>query len=508
MFIANILLVGFQDTSFEAMLTRHGYGCLHAISTDGIIAIEKPFAIMILHESMAMPFGAHVAERLYFMNNSVPIAVLIENPLETNESLCKSIREGTLEVLYRHEIDTGLILGRIDRMFLSAQFDRTIQLHQQSLREKEALRKELTLREQILTHERVINTNILASITSGIMILDLLGAVVLSNRHMHELLPGMQDDVIGAQSSDVLPQELQSLVISLMNDLQHEYAGNVMKKIKINERYLDVSGYRILDYQNNPTGMLLLAQDITEQEQISIQLFRSEKLATVGTMLSGIAHELRNPLSIISARAQRAITKHETEWEKIQKAFESIEAQAQRCAVIVNSLLDFTRQTATQTGYHLIADILNETLTYVDYQNLFDNITITKDYTSDLQVFGDRSRYVQVFLNIISNAADAMNGKGTLDIKTRIADNGHTQIEICDNGPGIPLELENKLFDPFFTTKDPGKGTGLGLAIVYKITQQSAGRVWFKSCPGRTSFFVNLPSIKDRTYEQQHSIGR
>jgi signal transduction histidine kinase len=222
-------------------------------------------------------------------------------------------------------------------------------------------------------------------------------------------------------------------------------------------------------------------------------------------MLSGIAHELRNPLAIVSARTQRALDKNNYEKEWTNKTFKSIDTQTKRCASIVNNLLNFARNTATASGFHKIKDILDETLSYVNYQNIFDNITVEKKYKDDLFVYGDRSRFVQIFLNLITNAADAMEGKGELIIAAQQSPKASTLVEIKDNGPGIDEKIKEKIFDPFFTTKDPGKGTGLGLSIVYKIVEESNGKIWLSSKPGNTSFFVELPSKKERLYDSTYS---
>jgi signal transduction histidine kinase len=155
-----------------------------------------------------------------------------------------------------------------------------------------------------------------------------------------------------------------------------------------------------------------------------------------------------------------------------------------------------------------VAEIIDEALSYVEYQNVFDDVRVAKQYSPNVYVFGDRSRYMQVFLNVITNAADAMDGRGTLTIATETAGMLTALVKITDTGPGVPAEIESKLFDPFFTTKDPGKGTGLGLAIAYKIVQESAGRLWFSSTPQGTTFFVMLPSVKDHLRESTRVAGR
>jgi two-component system, NtrC family, sensor kinase len=498
--IGTVLLVGVENPLLARQLEKQGYETLAAPTAEAVMHVDASFDLMIIDERFLHDVNTDAAERLYFMNNSVPTTVLIRDPGRIDASLRRIVCEGTIEPLYDHEIESGFAASRIDRIFITAQFNKNLESHQRSSHEKEILKKELSLREQILTHERLLNTNIIASITAGLMIIDAAGTIVLVNSHVSDLFSFIEADVIGAEYARVLPEEAGTVVKTLLSELDTGTAPHVLTKAKIGNRFLEFSGYRMRDNQNSVVGALVLIQDVSEQENVAVQLFRAEKLATVGTMLSGIAHELRNPLAIISARAQRAMARETFDAERARKGFESVEAQAQRCASIVNSLLDFTRQTATKTGYHKVAEILDETLTYVQYQNVFDNIAVTKRYESDLLVYGDRSRFVQVFLNLITNAADAMDGRGVLSITTSSAGALSSLVEINDTGPGIDPAIAGKIFDPFFTTKDTGKGTGLGLAIVYKIVQQSGGSIWFASRPGSTSFFVNLPTVKERSH--------
>jgi len=497
MHISNVLLVGIDSQPLAKQLERYGYGVLTAPEVDAIINVESPYALMLIDQSLVATFGGDAAERLYFLNNSVPTAVLIHNPLAVDDTLHRIILDGTFEPIYDHEIESGFVCSKIDRIFITSQFNKNLKLHQRTFHEKEMLKKELSLREQILKQERIINTNIIGSVTSGLIIVDNQGAIVLANDHVRQLL-GI-GDIMGASYSQTLPKEVAE-VVDTLKEQASSALPHVIQKCKIGQRFLEVSGFRMLDYQNTPSGTLMMMHDVTDEENASVQLYRAEKLATVGTMLSGIAHELRNPLAIISARAQRGLTGDGADEKRVRKAFESIEGQAQRCASIVNNLLDFTRHTATKAGYHKVAEILDETLTYVDYQNIFDSITVEKRYGADLSIYGDRSRFVQVFLNLITNAAEAMEGRGALSIATSSSGPSHTVVEIHDTGPGISPDIEAKIFDPFFTTKEPGKGTGLGLAIVFKIVQQSAGTLWCDSKPGSTSFFVKLPSVKESSH--------
>jgi PAS domain S-box-containing protein len=369
---------------------------------------------------------------------------------------------------------------------------------QQDLREKAHLQEEIDLRDHILDHERGLNANIAGSITSGLLIIDLNGCVIMLNDNVRALLKLSAGEYIGSSYSKALRGKMRAIVEDFLKRVRHGPMHHEIKKISVDRMVIEIALYKMRDYHQNVNGVLMLINDITEQENTTQQLYRAEKLATMGTMLSGIAHELRNPLAIISARAQMALVKESWDRDWMVKNYQSIEAQTYRCATIINNLLDFTRYRATQMALHNLDGILDETLTYVEYQNSFDSITIEKQYQPDLVIYGDRSRFVQMFLNIISNASDAMNGKGNLTLRTRSEGKGEVIVEINDSGSGIDPSIKNNVFDPFFTTKEPGKGTGLGLAVVYKIIHESGGEVWFTSEPGNTTFFIKLPTGMNR----------
>jgi signal transduction histidine kinase len=504
--VNRVILVGIESEELTVALQAGGYRIVSVDDPSCLLNITPPFAAMVIAQKHMRALRAETIERLYFQNDSVPIAVVLSDVEAGDAMLMHALREGTLEALWESDIAGGLAVARIDRMIMADRLDRHLRTLQQALSEKRLLEQELSIRDQTLTRERGINANILASITSGLIVLDTAGTVILVNEHVPRLLRDT-GDILGTSYTTALPSCITAIAARLIENDAEGQRSSAMGKCKIGELYLEVSAYRMLDYRNLPTGILLLLQDVTEYEHMNLQLYRAEKLATMGTMLSGIAHELRNPLSIISARAQRALTKKDGDAAWMRKCFASIETQTERCASIVNNLLDFTRNTATTPGFHDIGDIIDETLTYVEYQNLFDDITVEKHYQPDAQVYGDRSRYVQVFLNLITNAADAMAGRGTLAITTEKAGPLSTLVNVSDTGPGIARAIHEQIFDPFFTTKEPGKGTGLGLAIVYKIVQESGGRIWFGSRPGHTTFSVMLPSVKERVHEGAHTAG-
>jgi PAS domain S-box-containing protein len=496
--IANILLVSIDSPGIEQQLTSHGYTPIIVSSPTDFASIEATYSLILAHERLFMEHWAAETGQLYFINNAVPTVVLLEDPMKSDERLLKLFSEGTLEWISSSEIEAGLLGSRIDRLYIASVLNKNLETHQRDRREKERLKKEITLRDSVLDHERELNANITASITSGLVVIDLNGIVIMLNENARALLKLSGADYLGSPYSKVLRGKVRAAVDDFIKRANWESPHHEIKKISSDTSVNEFSLYKMRDSHHIVNGVLILINDITEQENTTQQLYRAEKLATMGTMLSGIAHELRNPLSIISARAQMARAKKKIDEEWLVKNYESIEAQAFRCATIINNLLDFTRYRATQLGLQKVEAVLEETLTYVAYQKSFDGIIIKKNFKPGLAIYGDRSRFVQAFLNIIINATDAMNGKGVLTMTSRKEELGWTIIEINDNGPGIDSKVKNRIFDPFFTTKEPGKGTGLGLALVHKIIHESGGEVWFTSEPGSTTFFVELPTGKKR----------
>lgn len=234
-------------------------------------------------------------------------------------------------------------------------------------------------------------------------------------------------------------------------------------------------------------------------EQAQTQLIKTEKLASLGQLAAGVAHEINNPLGTITIYAhilQKNLDKDDPRREDV----DLIISEANRTKEIVQGLLSFARDTKLRPGPMNINDLLDDVLGLVVNQPLFHNIHIEKDFSEELPtIIADETKLKQVFLNIILNAAQAMEGKGRLIITTKIEQN-YIKIRIQDTGPGIPPEMMGKLFSPFFTTKE--KGTGLGLAISYGIIERHMGKIDVETELGKGSaFIINLPisASEDKT---------
>jgi len=239
----------------------------------------------------------------------------------------------------------------------------------------------------------------------------------------------------------------------------------------------------------------LKERDERLKEYTQQQIMKSERLATLGQLAAGVAHEINNPLGAVLMYAHLSLEEMEAE-DPRRKNLEKAIGEATRCKDIVKGLLDFARQTEPKVEESDANEILQRTLSLLENQALFQNVKITKALSPSLpKAMMDGSQIQQVFTNIILNAAEAIDGEGELTVATRMAPDGESiEIEFTDTGCGILQENLEKMFDPFFTTKEVGNGTGLGLAVSYGIVARHKGTIDVKSKPGKGStFVVRLP---------------
>jgi signal transduction histidine kinase len=248
-----------------------------------------------------------------------------------------------------------------------------------------------------------------------------------------------------------------------------------------------------------------LMRDVSERKKLDDetrdiyhQLLQAEKMAALGQTISGVAHELNNPLATILSWSER-LSQQPMLDDSMRRGLETIFSESERAARIVRNLLTFARKRQTTRMMVDVNNVVAETLALRAYDQRLTNIRVLDALAAGLpQVFADGHQIKQVLLNLVINAEQAMlsaNGRGVIVVRSwHDVEHESVILEINDDGPGIPDDVQPKIFDPFFTTKEVGKGTGLGLTVAYAIVQEHGGRIRLESQPGAgASFYVELP---------------
>jgi signal transduction histidine kinase len=266
-----------------------------------------------------------------------------------------------------------------------------------------------------------------------------------------------------------------------------------------NDRTFALSVSRLTDDRSDEPDMVLVIGDISRARQMQMQLAHADKMSSLGRMISGVTHELNNPLTSIMGYAQ--LLRAAVPEGKIAERAERLESEARRCQKIVKNLLSFARRSEVKHGALSLNEVVESVLALMGYQLRVDGIAVETDLFADLPALvGDHHHLQQVLVNLVTNAQQAIRSdaqSGTIVVRTRCED-GAAVLEVQDDGPGIPEPCRAKIFDPFFTTKPEGQGTGLGLALVHGIVRDHGGTIEaLKDSHDGACFRVVLP-LHDR----------
>ena len=259
---------------------------------------------------------------------------------------------------------------------------------------------------------------------------------------------------------------------------------------------LHLEGRLLRDHDEAVKGAVLVGLDLRHRRALEDQVLKSQKLAAVGLLAAGIAHEINNPLSGVVGYSKLLLEKPLD--ADIRVKVQKIADSGERCRKIVEGVLLFSRQQESSERRLLdLRGVIDRVVAIGEYQWRMHNVQIIRELDpGPLQINGDADQLEQVMLNLLSNAVDAMPRGGTVRISlTRRPNQGQLQLDVADEGHGIPEEIRVRIFDPFFSTKEIGKGTGLGLAISYGIIKDHGGDILVRSQPGAgTTFSIVLPS--------------
>ena len=354
--------------------------------------------------------------------------------------------------------------------------------------------------------------NIIASSVAAIVVADMKGVILLMNESARRLFGYTDKMAVGKSIAEYLytPGGARS-VMKKLRSLDYGGVGKlhttemtiinssgeeIPVEMNASVIYQDGKEVATMGIYNDLRPKIEIEKKLKEAERI--KLMQSNKMASLGHLAAGVAHEINNPLSGILIDAS-LILEEMDEASTIKKQIEDIITDTNRCKEIVRNLLAYSRQTEFKKEIFNINGVIEQACSFLREHALLQNITIEKEFSSSmLMCEGDNNQLIQVFTNMVINATQAMDGKGNITIRaTKDKPNGKIYIEISDTGCGIPRENIPRIFNPFFTTKEEGKGTGLGLSTVHSIIEKHEGTIKVKETgPEGTAFLIELPLVK------------
>jgi two-component system sensor histidine kinase HydH len=345
-----------------------------------------------------------------------------------------------------------------------------------------------------LRRMRAFNDLLVSSLPIGLVATDTEGRIQLCNRTAEDLIEKTEHQLVGKRPGDVLPPPLAVLISQSEAEPERpQRCDLLLERGEGRSRALLLAALAVIDGDRRHVGTMLLMQDVSEVKQLEEELKRNERLAALGEMAAGVAHELRNPLSSIKGLAlllKSKFTANSTDRE----AADILVREVERLNRSIGELLDYARPDRLEKATVSLNEIVGKALTLLRVDADAAGIQIVTEYCPppDL-VHADQDKLSQVFLNLLLNAIQAMKNGGILQVVT-VRDPGQQLLcRIQDSGCGIEAELLPKIFDPYVTTKS--SGTGLGLAMSVKIIEEHGGRIDISSTPGQgTTVVVALPA--------------
>ena len=363
--------------------------------------------------------------------------------------------------------------------------------------------------------ERARLVSAVEQMTEAIVITDVEGNIGYANQSYLDANGLSLDDVmghppelVGADNGPAVQEEIRDRLRESRN-----WSGSYLKRNSQTQdiMHMEATVSLVRDAHGKPSHYIWVERNVTHERHLQEQLLHSQKLETVGRLAGGIAHDFNNLLGGILGHTA-LLKMHSTNSGEILNAAETIERTARRAADLTQKLLGFARQGKHQNVALSLHKCIQDCLELLR-GTLDERIQIVTDFCSENPtIMGDPTQLEQILLNLSINARDAMEHGGILTFRTRIVDQDEetaserglpagrfAHLEVSDNGPGIPLELQSRIFEPFFTTKDSSKGTGMGLAMVYGIVHNHGGAIQVESQPGSgATFVVSLPLVIDK----------
>lgn len=454
-----------------------------------IVPVIPTFVLLVTGENIIYPFRAFLWLALPLVFSSLIMSTLWVIIV----AVCYVVI--TVFVVLMADLSLYIISEFIPFLFIITIVVLSIAYIQQ--KDQAEIKKQLDERNRIqleLVAQQELIERILRSMPEAVVVVDHNNKIVLANQAFCEKFTNYKHRIDGIRLDDVICSESARSSLSAIN-------SNKEKQSLVEFRQANDEDTRIFLARNLAIGneqVLIMIIDVTEDRERREKLYLADRLASVGKMAAGIAHELNNPLTSVIGFSQLLADNKDLP-DNIKDDLKAIYSEARRAANVVSNMLTFARKHDAQKTPIRVNEVLEDVLKLRAYEHKVSNIKVNTSFDSDLGVvMADYFQLQQVFLNIILNAEfailDAHNG-GVLTIAIRQV-NANVAITFADNGPGIPEKSLNRIFDPFFTTKDIGKGTGLGLSICYGIIENHNGKIYAGNLDGKGAIFtVELPVL-------------
>jgi PAS domain S-box-containing protein len=364
-----------------------------------------------------------------------------------------------------------------------------------------------------LQRERDFNQKILNTTQSMILVLDTAGLISYANRRCYEA-GYREDEMIGHRLVEwVEASHGEDFEAALETTAHGHQVDNLELRVRRSDGsmgHFSVSLSPMRDEQNTVNNVVVVMTDITDAALLQAKLAHSEKMATIGRLVSGVAHEVNNPLAAILGFTDLLLENPEVP-TSAREDLQIILQETQRTKVIVQDLLSFARQRPVQRELVQVNTLLRQTIKLRSYDFASHGVEVAEEFDESLTpALGDAQQLQQVFLNILNNAYDAVQETGQRGkISIRTARRGESiEIAVTDNGTGIADP--QRIFDPFYTTKQAGKGTGLGLSICYGIVRAHGGEIqcWNNAATGGSTFVVRIPVATETSIAAAKEVGR
>ena len=343
----------------------------------------------------------------------------------------------------------------------------------------EAYRSNLSGMAADLDNLRRYHRQILLDLPLGVCSLSSDNEIVMWNHALTEFTDIKSADIVGSQIADLKEPWLSLLLNFMDDDANHSYKHNFelngqKKSVNLHKAEIEKSA----EQDSSHEGVIILIEDITETEILEAGLTHSERLASIGRLAAGVAHEIGNPITGIACLAQTI--RDEYEIDELKNLAQQIIEQTNRTSKILQSLVNFAHAGTNKSHYEneivSIVDCINEAQVLISLDKKSKDLSFQLDADPTAMILGDSQRLIQVLVNLISNARDASRSGGKINLQANV-EGDQVRITITDEGVGIPAAIKDRIFDPFFTTKEAGEGTGLGLSLVFSIVEDLHGDI-------------------------------